>query len=81
MFMMRNTARCFVPLEAFPEVALHHEGKFSEGSWAVNSGYLWITLVYNVTYSWALFSLLLLALPLKVLHLYRVLAVLPVLQT
>ena len=47
------------PVLAAITIALHHEGKFKEGSWGVNSGYLWITLVYNVTYSWALFSLLL----------------------
>jgi len=47
------------PVLAAVTIALHHEGKFREGSWGANSGYLWITLVYNVTYSWALFSLLL----------------------
>ena len=47
------------PVLAAVTIALHHEGKFREGTWAVNSGYLWITLVYNFTYSWALFSLLL----------------------
>jgi len=47
------------PILAAITIALHHEGKFREGSWAINSGYLWITLIYNVTYSWALFSLLL----------------------
>ena len=47
------------PVLAAATVALHHEGKFREGSWAADSGYLWVTLVYNFTYSWALFSLLL----------------------
>lgn len=47
------------PILAAITIALHHEGKFREGSWGINSGYLWITLIYNVTYSWALFSLLL----------------------
>ncbi|KAG7672462.1 hypothetical protein KSW81_001426 [Nannochloris sp. 'desiccata'] len=34
-------------------------GNYAEGDWSVTGSYLWITIIYNITYTFALYALLL----------------------
>eukprot|EP00884_Botryococcus_braunii_P002753 jgi/Botrbrau1/12479/Bobra.0169s0026.1 len=47
------------PILAILTVVLYTQGNYTEGWWGVNDGYLWITVFYNITYSMALYALLL----------------------
>ncbi|GAB4816342.1 hypothetical protein N2152v2_003388 [Parachlorella kessleri] len=47
------------PIMAILTIILHATGHYEEGNWAPNNGYLWITIVYNITYTVALYGLLL----------------------
>ncbi|BDA41803.1 Transmembrane protein 184B at N-terminal half [Coccomyxa sp. Obi] len=47
------------PVLAVITVVLYTQHKYTEGYWGANNGYLWITILYNVTYSIALYALVL----------------------
>ncbi|PSC70645.1 transmembrane 184A-like [Micractinium conductrix] len=47
------------PILAVLTLVLYSTGHYSEGNWAPNNGYLWITIFYNLTYTVALYGLLL----------------------
>lgn len=47
------------PLLAILTVVLYATGNYTEGDWSGDSSFLWITIVYNITYSLALYALLL----------------------
>ncbi|KFM24701.1 Transmembrane protein 184B [Auxenochlorella protothecoides] len=47
------------PILAVLVVALYATGNYKEGSWAADQGYVYITVIYNLTYSIALYALLL----------------------
>ena len=47
------------PILAILTVILYATGNYTEGDWSVGSSYLWITIVYNITYTVALYALLL----------------------
>lgn len=47
------------PILAILTVILYATGHYTEGDWSVSGSYLWITIVYNITYTVALYALLL----------------------
>lgn len=47
------------PILAILTVALYATGNYAEGDWSVTGSYLWITIIYNITYTFALYALLL----------------------
>ena len=47
------------PLLAVLTLVLYATGHYTEGDWSASSSYLWITIVYNITYTIALYALLL----------------------
>ncbi|KAL6779819.1 hypothetical protein ACKKBG_A13855 [Auxenochlorella protothecoides x Auxenochlorella symbiontica] len=47
------------PILAVLVVVLYATGNYKEGSWAADQGYIYITVIYNLTYSIALYALLL----------------------
>ncbi|DBA98206.1 hypothetical protein WJX77_005615 [Trebouxia sp. C0004] len=47
------------PILAIIILVLYTQGKYAEGDWGIRNGYLWITIVYNITYTVALYALLL----------------------
>jgi hypothetical protein len=47
------------PLLAILTLALYATGNYEEGNWSVTGSYLWITIIYNITYTLALYALLL----------------------
>ncbi|KAK9846283.1 hypothetical protein WJX81_000927 [Elliptochloris bilobata] len=47
------------PVLAGLTVVLYTQHMYTEGYWGPNNGYLWITVVYNITYSIALYALVL----------------------
>ncbi|KAL3156384.1 hypothetical protein ABBQ38_000699 [Trebouxia sp. C0009 RCD-2024] len=47
------------PILAIIILVLYSQGKYTEGDWGIRDGYLWITIVYNITYTVALYALLL----------------------
>ena len=47
------------PILAIITLALYATGHYSEGDWSPAGSFLWITIVYNITYTVALYALLL----------------------
>lgn len=47
------------PVLAILTLVLYATGHYTEGDWSPSSSYLWITIVYNITYTVALYALLL----------------------
>ena len=47
------------PILAALTLILYATGHYTEGDWSVTSSYLWITVIYNITYTLALYALLL----------------------
>jgi len=47
------------PILAILTLVLYGTGHYTEGDWSVAGSYLWITIVYNITYTVALYALLL----------------------
>ena len=47
------------PILAVLVVALHATGHYTEGDWSFTDAYVYITIVYNITYTVALYALLL----------------------
>ncbi|KAI7836252.1 hypothetical protein COHA_009842 [Chlorella ohadii] len=47
------------PIMAALTIVLYATGHYEEGNWSPSNGYLWLTIVYNVTYTVALYGLLL----------------------
>jgi len=47
------------PILAALTLVLYSTGHYVEGDWSPSSSYLWITIVYNITYTVALYALLL----------------------
>ncbi|EFN51463.1 hypothetical protein CHLNCDRAFT_27935, partial [Chlorella variabilis] len=47
------------PILAALTLILYSTGHYTEGDWAPDNGYLWITIFYNLTYTVALYALLL----------------------
>lgn len=47
------------PILAALTLVLYSTDNYTEGNWAPNNGYLWITIFYNLTYTIALYGLLL----------------------
>ncbi|XP_037803319.1 transmembrane protein 184B-like [Penaeus monodon] len=51
---------CFVkPVMAFITIILQYFGKYQDGDWSPEGGYLYITIIYNISVSLALYSHLL----------------------
>ncbi|WPT16386.1 Transmembrane protein 184A [Picochlorum sp. SENEW3] len=47
------------PILAVLTLVLYATGNYDEGNWSPSGSYLWITIVYNITYTVALYALLL----------------------
>jgi hypothetical protein len=47
------------PIMAALTIVLYATGHYEEGNWSPGNSYLWLTIVYNVTYTVALYGLLL----------------------
>jgi Organic solute transporter Ostalpha len=47
------------PILAILTLALYATGHYEEGNWSAAGSYLWITIIYNITYTLALYALLL----------------------
>jgi len=47
------------PILAILTVVLYATGNYEEGDWSASGSYLWITIIYNITYTLALYALLL----------------------
>jgi len=47
------------PILAALTLILYATGHYTEGDWSVGGSFLWITIVYNITYTLALYALLL----------------------
>lgn len=47
------------PILAILTVVLYATGNYTEGNWSPGGSFLWITIVYNITYTVALYALLL----------------------
>lgn len=47
------------PILAILTVVLYATGNYTEGNWSPAGSYLWITIIYNITYTVALYALLL----------------------
>ncbi|XP_018020148.1 transmembrane protein 184B isoform X3 [Hyalella azteca] len=51
---------CFIkPVMAFVTIILQSFGKYRDGDWSINGGYLYITIIYNISISLALYGLFL----------------------
>lgn len=60
--MVKKGALQFVflkPILAVLTLILYASGYYTEGDWSPSGSYLWITIVYNITYTLALYALLL----------------------
>ena len=60
--MVKRGALQFVflkPILAVLTLVLYATGNYTEGNWSPAGSYLWITIIYNITYTLALYALLL----------------------